>query len=285
MSVQMSSLGRGLESLLPKPQENEQNEGPLFVNITRIHTPGHQPRRYFADDALRELARSISEQGILQPLVVSPRTEGGYTLIAGERRLCASKMAGMTDLPVVIRHVTEAEAYELALIENIQREDLNPLEEAEAYQRLIGEHGYTQEALAKRVGKGRPTVSNALRLLKLGPSIREKLLRGALSAGHARALLATDDLNYREQMSIRIEGEGLSVREVERQVANHQIIPNKSGKRLVLNSQAYNSMCSSLQSHLKRQVRIRTKRRGSGGTVVIAYKNDTDLRRLISDLT
>jgi ParB family chromosome partitioning protein len=196
-------------------------------------------------------------------------------------------MAGMTELPVVIRHVTEAEAYELALIENIQREDLNPLEEAEAYRRLIDEHGYTQEALANRVGKSRPTVSNALRLLKLGPSLREKLLRGALSAGHARALLATADLSYRERLACRIEDDGISVREVEHLVACHQATPttlSKIQKRITTNTPSHHSFCDLLQSRLGRNVRIRNKRSGAGGTLVIAFKNDADLKRLIADL-
>ena len=232
-----------------------------------------------------DLARSISEQGILQPLVVTP-VDGTsqYRLVAGERRYRAARLLGLGEVPVVVRRVDEPDAFELALIENIQREDLNPLEEAEAYRRLIDEHSYTQEALARRVGKERPTISNSLRLLKLSDQLREKLLRGGITAGHARALLGTDDEEYREQLALRIEDEGLSVRTVERLV-RQEARGKKPEKPIEGQSPTMLRMCDRLQDRLGRQIRIKPKRQGEGGTVVIAFTNESDLQRLVARLS
>jgi ParB family chromosome partitioning protein len=280
-----SVLGRGLGSLLPTPAGRGDRDGtPLYVNVSRIRPRPDQPRQHFDEQALRQLAVSIREQGILQPLVVTPERDGAYTLIAGERRLRAAQFAGLTEVPVVVRHADPAEAYELALLENIQREDLNPIEESEAYRRLIDEHGYTQEALARRVGKDRTTVSNALRLLKLRAPLRERLLRGSMSAGHARALLGTDDEALQDELAQRIETEGLSVRAVEKLVAIARARKPARKKADPFLKQR-KTLATSLQSSLGRKVAIRTKTRGKGGTVTIAYTDDTDLQRLVSELT
>ena len=279
-----SVLGRGLGSLLPTPMNTSgRTDGtPLYVKIAMIRPRADQPRQQFDPQGLKQLAVSIREQGILQPLVVMPSGDGTYSLIAGERRLRAATYAGLTEVPVVVRHATDAEAYELALIENIQRQDLNPVEEAEAFKRLIEEHAYTQEALARRVGKDRTTVTNALRLLKLRPELRERLLNGAMSAGHARALLGADDDAFQDAVALRIEEEGLSVRAVERLVAGWRDRtgqPSPQEKKDPFSIER-KRMSATLSDHFGRKVAIRAKKRGDGGTVTIAYDSVDDLRSL-----
>ena len=190
------ALGRGLAALIPAAASDSEGSAPAksgtslrAVDIETIHPSGRQPRKRFDDARLNELADSIRSQGIIQPLVVRVRPTGGFELVAGERRWRAAQRAGLHQVPVIIREVAEAQAFEMALVENLQREDLNPIEEAEGYQRLVAEFGYTQESLAERVGKERSTVANALRLLKLPPSVRAMVVEGRLSMGHARALL------------------------------------------------------------------------------------------------
>ena len=283
-----SVLGRGLGALLPSPGPSTSGssaEGtPMYVGIASVIPRVDQPRQKFHDEALRQLAVSIQEQGVLQPLVVSRRPDGCFDLIAGERRLRASKLAGLSDVPVIFRAVGEKEAFELALIENIQRQDLNPIEEAEAYRRLVSDHGYTQDALARRVGKDRTTVANALRLLKLRPDLRERVVMGKISAGHARALLAISDPEFQDVLAARIESEGLSVRAVERIVSSRKgQRPEPSAKRKMDPFRAERTAIESrLETHFGRTVKIRTK--GDGGTIVLTYENLADLRELVTSL-
>ncbi len=278
-----NGLGRGLGSLLPgSAATNDKDGSPLFVSVKVVKARADQPRQHFDDANIRQLAVSIREQGILQPLVVSPQSRGQYALIAGERRLRAAIFAGLTEVPIVVRHGDERQAFELALIENIQRQDLNPIEEAEAFRRLIDEHSYTQEALARRVGKDRTTITNALRLLKLRAPLRAQLLRGAMSAGHARALLGTDDDAFQDDLAARIEREALSVRVVERLVAAHRT--NKPRKKTDPFRAERRRLATGLADHFGRKVDIRTKTRGKGGTLVIAYDNVNDLKTLVTQL-
>ena len=217
------ALGRGLAALIPAaaasdPEERAQAKSGSSlraVDIENIHPSGKQPRKTFDDARLNELAESIRSQGIIQPLVVRVRPAGGFELVAGERRWRAAQRAGLHQVPVIIREVAEAQAFELALVENLQREDLNPIEEAEGYQHLVAEFGYTQESLAARVGKERSTVANALRLLKLPPSVRAMVVEGRLSMGHARALLGLEDDAVIERLARQTASRGLSVRQVE----------------------------------------------------------------------
>ena len=217
------ALGRGLAALIPAaaaPSPEERAEAKTgsslrAVDIENIHPSGKQPRKRFDDARLNELAESIRSQGIIQPLVVRIRPAGGYELVAGERRWRAAQRAGLHQVPVIIREVAEAQAFEMALVENLQREDLNPIEEAEGYQRLVAEFGYTQESLAERVGKERSTVANALRLLKLPPSVRAMVVEGRLSMGHARALLGLEDDAVIERLARQTASRSLSVRQVE----------------------------------------------------------------------
>jgi ParB family chromosome partitioning protein len=217
------ALGRGLAALIPAaatsdPEERAQiksGSSLRTVDIENIHPSGRQPRKRFDDARLSELAESIRSQGIIQPLVVRVRPAGGFELVAGERRWRAAQRAGLHQVPVIIREVAEAQAFEMALVENLQREDLNPIEEAEGYQHLVAEFGYTQESLAARVGKERSTVANALRLLKLPPSVRAMVVEGRLSMGHARALLGVEDDAVIERLARQTASRGLSVRQVE----------------------------------------------------------------------
>jgi ParB family chromosome partitioning protein len=229
------ALGRGLAALIaeagpppPPPtappslagaaafaQPAPRGDGLHISAIEDVHPARHQPRKTFDDERLEELAESIRVQGIIQPLIVRRRPAGGYELIAGERRWRAAQRAGLHEVPVVVREVAEERAFEMALVENLQRADLNPIEEAEGYQRLMAEFGYTQETLAGRVGKDRSTVANALRLLKLPPAVRDMVIGGRLSMGHARGLLGLESDTAIERLARQTLARELSVRQVE----------------------------------------------------------------------
>ncbi|MFB6263305.1 MAG: ParB/RepB/Spo0J family partition protein [Bradymonadaceae bacterium] len=209
---QRRGLGRGLGNLIRNRDEGETGEL-VRVPVEDVERPGDQPRREFDEEGLVELAESIEENGVIQPLVVREAGDA-YELIAGERRLRASRRAGLEDVPAVVRDVDDAQAYALALVENVQREDLNPVEEAEAYGRLLEEFDFTQGELAERLGKSRSTIANATRLLKLPGSVRELLESEAISRGHARALVGLAD-EAAEELAERIVDEGLNVRQTE----------------------------------------------------------------------
>jgi ParB family chromosome partitioning protein len=222
-----NALGRGLAALIPGAPipsapalttgiaSRRPSDGTRTIAVEEIHPSPGQPRTRFDDARLDELAASIKTQGIIQPLIVRTRVDGGYELIAGERRWRAAQRAGLHEVPAVVRDVAPTQAFEMALVENLQREDLNPLEEAAGYQRLIEEFGYTQEQLSERVGKDRSTVANALRLLRLPDSVRGLLAEGRLSMGHARALLGLEVASAMEKMARKIVASELSVRRVE----------------------------------------------------------------------
>lgn len=209
-------LGRGLSSLISAPTPPAEPEGRVFFecDIEAIDPMVGQPRRRFKDDALAELAASIRESGVLQPLVVRQGDGGRYSLVAGERRLRAAKIVGLKRVPVVVRELTDTDAFAVALIENIQRADLDPIEEALAYRRLLDEYGFTQDQLAQRVGKSRPALTNSLRLLKLSEGIKVLVGDGSLSAGHARAILSVPD-DLQDAFAERVTSDELSVRQAE----------------------------------------------------------------------
>jgi ParB family chromosome partitioning protein len=215
------ALGRGLEALIPEVptiRPSERGEGVGEVDIDTIRPNPYQPRTVFDAASLEELAGSIRENGLIQPLIVREAGDGGYELIAGERRFLAAKQAGLARVPVVVRQASRREMLEVALVENLQREDLNPMEEAEAYQRLATEFGLTQEEIARRVGKSRTAVTNALRLRSLEDTFRDLVSSGVLSAGHARALLAVPPGESRRKLARDIVDQGLSVRQAEARV-------------------------------------------------------------------
>jgi ParB family chromosome partitioning protein len=218
-SARRPALGRGLSSLLPStPVAPPAPRGFLSVPVHEVTPEREQPRRYWDTVALSELAASVKARGIIQPILVRRLPEGGYRIVAGERRWRAAQVAELKEIPIIVKDVSAAEAFELALIENIQREDLNPIEEAEAYHRLLNEHGLTQDALATRVGKERSTITNALRLLKLPNPIREQVASGTLTVGHAKVLLGVEDAASMAQLAHQISSRGISVRETERLV-------------------------------------------------------------------
>ena len=215
MAKKQSGLGKGLGALM---LENNVDDmvSTSTLPINEIIPNKEQPRKTFDEGALQELADSITVHGVLQPLLVRPLLSGGYQLIAGERRWRASRMAGLKEVPVIIRELSDSEAMEIAIIENLQREDLNPIEEAEGLQALIDKCDYTQEQVAVSVGKSRPAIANALRLLKLPEEVRQMTKEGEISAGHARALLAFDNQAIMYEVAKQIVSDKLTVRDVER---------------------------------------------------------------------
>ncbi|MBI5695115.1 MAG: ParB/RepB/Spo0J family partition protein [Nitrospirae bacterium] len=246
------ALGKGLGALIPRGtlEAAGTNNAVVEIDVTRILPNKYQPRKAFDDAALAGLAESIKENGVIQPVLVTRRPDGGYELIAGERRLRASMLAGRKKVPAIVREVAPVAAMELALIENIQREDLNPIETAEAYERLMGEFGLTQEDMARKVGKERSTVANFLRLLALPPEVKLDVAGGALSMGHAKAVLSLD--TPAKQMSLRREiiSRGLSVREAE-SMAKRMKAP---GKVAVKKGREASAQVAMLEDELKRKL-------------------------------
>lgn len=263
-------LGRGLSALLPPVPSEVTTDLP----VDAISPNPQQPRKDFNDEALKELSASLKQTGVLQPVVVRRHGEG-YQLIVGERRWRAAKIAGLTRIPAVVREATDAQSLELALVENLLREDLNPIEEAEAYQRLLAEFGWTQEDLAHRVGRDRSSVSNSLRLLKLPVMIQDDLRAGRLSMGHARALLALtepgDLLKLREQ----ILSHSWSVRATEQDVQRRRGKPARRPKR----SPELASVEDMLRVSLATRVRVVGSERA--GRIEIAYSSREELDRLV----
>ncbi len=266
------SLGKGLTQLL-----GEQFEGgaPSEVAVDAIVPNPRQPRTNFEDAALRELATSVKEYGVMNPLTVRPLSEGRYELIAGERRLRAARIAGLKNVPVVIRAAGDQGSLELAMIENVQREDINAMEAARAYRRLMDEFGLTQDAVADKVGKARPTIANALRLLKLPPKVQEGVHEGRISEGHARALLAFPQPDQQMAMYGAIVEKGLSVREVERAA---QPIQPKRRPRKGSGDPNLTAVERRLSERLGAPVKI------ASGRVEIAFYGDEDLERIIEAL-
>ncbi len=276
-----NALGKGLEALLPGSGMAAPVVDPRLVPIAAIAPNPGQPRRVFVEDSLASLAESIRQHGLLQPLVVR-RAGGRYELIAGERRLRAAQRAGLETVPVVVREADREEQFVLALIENLQREDLTPLEEAQAYRHLVDDYGLTQEQIAERVGKSRSAVANTLRLLTLPDSVKTQLERGEISAGHARALLATEDPAAREAMAREVSTRKLSVRDTERLAAKRRTRPLQRGAevpRLDLNLRA-------LADELTRDfgTRVRISRGKRGGAIEMEFYSDAELSRLIDRL-
>ena len=276
-AIKRPALGRGLGALIPGGSPAERR-GVVMLGIEEIGPDKKQPRRHFAEDHLVELAESIKAKGVLLPVLVRRGQGGtGYIIIAGERRWRAAQKAGLRELPAMVREVTEAEAFELALIENIQREDLNPVEEAEAYQRLVDEHGLTQEKLAERVGKDRSTVANSLRLLRLPEPIKQAIVNGTLSMGHARALLGLADPGDLEKAALKIIEEGLSVRAVEQLVQRLKSKRGGTAKGARESSAQLKHLTEKLQRKLG--TRVELKDRGAGGTIEVHYTSHADLDR------
>ncbi len=275
------ALGRGIEALIPDIEPDEGNStGEYFTCDVRLIRPNpFQPRIRFAPEELDELSRSIQEQGILQPLMVR-KAETGYELIAGERRLRAARMAGLDMVPVVVKNVSDGQLLEISIIENIQREDLNPIEEAEAYHRLLEEFRLTQEEVAARVGKSRSAVANFLRLRQLPEPIKTSILDGMLTMGHARALLGADTAAQQNTAWKAVIAKGLSVRETEsliKRLKNQK--PEAQPPPLKSIDVYFNSLADNLSQDFGTRVHI--KRKGQKGKVEIEFYSNDDLDRLI----
>jgi len=279
--MQRIALGKGLDALLPEVKTEGENI--REVKISEIKSSRYQPRRYFDPEKQKELADSIREKGVVQPVLVRPSKEG-YELIAGERRLQAAKAIGLERIPAIVKDVVDSEALEIALIENIQRQDLNPMEEAESYQRLIKEFNLTQESLAKEVGKDRTSIANTLRLLKLPLEIQEQVSTGVISTGHARAILSLESEVQQLEACEKIVKKGLSVRETEGlvkrmkkgSVSRETPTPTQSDATIVACEE-------DLMRVLGTKVRIKQSAKGRG-KIEIEFYSHSDLDRIVEKI-
>jgi len=280
MATKRVALGKGLGALLPEfgPAEGKIL---LYCGIEEIRPNQNQPRKHFDESKLQKLAESIKEQGILEPLIVR-RVDDGYELVVGERRWRAAQKAGLREVPVLVKEVEGREALEISLIENLQREDLNPIEEAEAFRRLIEEFHIGQGELSTRIGKDRSTIANAIRLLKLPVEIKDQLLQNRIAAGHARAILSLESKEKQKQLCDLIIKKGLSVREAEATAkrwserSQRAVLPVKKGSEL-------ESQMSSLQDSLRRYLgtKVHITQDGKRGKIEIEYYSPEDLERIM----
>lgn len=282
------ALGKGLEALIPIQGDTESLTGAFpaltEIPIDRVYPNPFQPRQEFDPQELQELSDSIREKGVVQPVIVRQRPDGQFELIAGERRLRASKLAGLAQIPAVVREMTDNESLEVALIENIQRSDLNAVEEAVAYQRLMDQFNLTQEEMAKKVGKDRASIANTLRLLKLPAAILNLVQEGKLSEGHARTLLGLESEEEMQKMADRVMRDSLSVRETERQIQEIRPEPVRKSKPRK-SAEGRDPHLRTLEEELRRklttQVRVIPKG-ASKGKIEIDYYSLEDLDRVLA---
>ncbi len=281
--MQKVALGKGLGALIPDLTSIGDKEkkalGIMEIELDKIIPNEYQPRKVFDEEKLKELAASIKEQGVIQPVIVH-RAGSGYALIAGERRWRAARLAGLSTIPALVKEATKRELLEVALIENIQREDLNPLEAAEAYKRLQDEFKITQEDLAKRVGKERSTITNFLRILGLPKEIKQELARGSLTMGHAKALLSLERVRDQVSAATLIVARGLSVREAEALASKLKNPPHEKRVRV---SHELRSIEDKLKKALGTKVSISAK--SKGGRIVIEYYSAEDLDRILDKIS
>lgn len=275
MANARKALGRGLSALIPENLEKEEIDKIKEIEIDLICPNPNQPRKSFEKDKLDELAESIKKYGIIQPIIVKKEDEI-YTIIAGERRWRASKIAGLSNIPCIIRDIENKNASEIALIENIQREDLNPIDEANAYEYIMDRYAITQEELSGVIGKSRVYVTNTLRLLNLDDYVKEKIISNEISQGHARAIISLDK-NLQKQITDKIIKEGLSVRDVEKLVRDSKKV---KVKKVVEKDKFVVNIEELLTNKLSAKVKITNKR--NKGKIEIEYKSNEDLNRLLS---
>ena len=278
-------LGRGMDALFLDNSAMENENSTTMLNINEVEPNRNQPRKNFNQKALEELAKSIEQNGIIQPILVRPMSDGSYQLIAGERRWRAARMAGLHEVPVTIREMTDEEASVFALIENLQREDLNPVEEAEGLKSLIEAYGFTQEEAADRVGKSRTAVTNTLRLLKLPSPVLQMLGDGKITAGHARALLGLDEEKEMLRIAETTVAQELSVRQVEKMVKYaNQCEKAKPKKRYKKRDKYYDEVEIALTNVLGRKVKIYLSPSGHKGTLEFEFFGKEDLTKLAKEL-
>lgn len=293
MAVKKKGLGKGLDSLIPdnrsskaseKPEKKEPSHveemktGEQMMKINMVEPNREQPRRNFEEDALLELADSIKQFGVLQPLIVRKRNDY-YEIIAGERRWRAAKIAGIKEVPVIIKDYNEQEVVEIALIENIQRENLNPIEEAMAFKKLLEEYHLKQDEVAERVSKSRTAVTNSMRLLKLNEKVQQMIIDDMISTGHARALLAIDDLEQQYILANKIFDEKLSVRETEKLIKELKNPKKTKEKKKVENSFIYTDLEDKMKEVFGTKVHVAVKGKGKG-KIEIEYYSDDELERM-----
>lgn len=269
-------LGRGLDALIPTQQEGI--ETIQEINIDEIVVNNKQPRKDFDEEKLEELAASMEQHGVLQPVILR-KVGRGYELVAGERRWRAAAKAGIKKIPAVVKELSDGDVLEIALIENLQREDLNPIEEASAYKQLMDEFGLTQEELAKRVGKSRSQIANTLRLLNLEEEILKFIFEGKLTAGHARALLSIEDKKLRYGLAKKISNEGLSVRQAEQLAQNLLQKKEKKSSRQTTINPIMSDIAEKLQQSLGTKVRIRGSEKR--GKIEIEFYSSEELERIL----
>lgn len=281
MSKKFGGLGKGLDTIFAE-NETEDSNSSVMLKISEIEPNRSQPRKDFDENSLSDLAQSISQHGLLQPLLVRPLPIGGYQIVAGERRYRACRMAGLTEVPVTIRELSDTETMELALIENLQREDLSPIEEALGYKALIDEHGFSQEEVATSVGKSRPAIANSLRILKLPDSVLEYVKQDKISAGHARALLMLDNEEDMLELAELIYKKDLSVRQAEKLAkkkpeVEEDIQPERKPS-------FYSMVELALNESLGRKIKVNKNKGKQGGVLQIEFYSDEELTELSNKL-
>lgn len=271
-------LGKGLGALIPMLEEKDE-KNVQEIEIDKIRPNDRQPRKNFDEEKIKELASSIKEHGVLQPVILR-KISGGYELVAGERRWRAAKLAGIKKIPAVVKDLTDAEVMQIALIENLQREDLTPLEEALAYKKLMEEFGMTQEELATRIGKSRSQIANTVRLLNLEEEIQEMINQGKITAGHARALLSVPDAKERIKLAKRIAEENYSVRETEEMT---KVLSVKAGKGAGKRKEEINPALIHVTEQLQKALGTKVKIKGSEkrGKIEIDFYSEDELERII----
>ena len=296
MTVKRGGLGKGLDSLIPDKKfdksgsiphnkENKQVESAtnpktseILLKINQVEPNRDQPRKEFEEDALLELADSIKQFGVLQPLIVQKRKDY-YEIIAGERRWRAAKLAGIKEVPVIVKNYTDQEILEISLIENIQRENLNPIEEAMAYKKLLNEFNLKQDEVAERVSKSRTAVTNSMRLLKLSEKVQQMIIDDMISTGHARALLAIDDEEQQYLLATKIFDEKLSVRETEKLVKDVKNPKKEIPKKIIQNAFVYEDIEERMKNIMGTKVHVNHKPNGKG-KIEIEYYSDSELERI-----
>ena len=277
-SKKMGGLGRGLDAILTDNSEEKENSGVTVVRLTEVEPNPLQPRKSFETEPLEALAESIAQHGIIQPIVVRPK-DGMYMIVTGERRWRAARMAGLSEVPVIIIEADDRKAAELALVENLQRKDLNPVEEAKAYADLIDEYSYTQEEIAKKVGRSRSSITNSLRLLDLPDSILDKLAAGELSEGHAKVLLGLKNKELLEKTAETVISKELSVRDTEKLVKSLNEAP-KEEVRIVNDVDHTKILEKKVQSIIGHTVKI--VQNGKKSTINIGFSDNDDLEKILA---
>lgn len=267
-----SGLGKGLDALFV--DNDTKDSGSIMLRISEIEPNKDQPRKHFDEDALIELADSIRQHGVIQPLLVRPLDNGSYQLVAGERRWRASRMAGLLEVPVVIKDLSDHEAMEIALIENLQRKDLNAIEEALGYEQLMEQYGMTQEKVAERVGKSRPAVANALRLLNLPSPVMDMIKSGDVSAGHARALLKLDDENEIVEIAQKIQKGRYSVRDIEKLTGKKQEARREEIKEKEQTDHFFKELELAMETELGRKIKISVSKKDQGKLEIEFYSKE-----------